>query len=94
MRITENASDSIHPAIYGDIIVWQDDRHGAWDIFAHDLREGPPVNATPTPRPTPAATPTPFPTRSPTPGPTPGPTPARTPSPTPGMTPGPSPSPG
>ncbi len=32
-RITTNISNSQFPAIYGDNIVWQDDRNGNWDIY-------------------------------------------------------------
>lgn len=36
-RITTNISNSEHPAIYGNTIVWQDDRNGNWDIYIFDL---------------------------------------------------------
>jgi beta propeller repeat protein len=36
-RITTNPLNSINPVIYGDKIVWQDDRNGNWDIFIFDL---------------------------------------------------------
>ncbi|OEU42261.1 hypothetical protein BGV40_10505 [Methanosarcina sp. Ant1] len=35
-RITTNPSNSEHPAIYGNTIVWQDDRNGNWDIYIYD----------------------------------------------------------
>ncbi|OYT48326.1 hypothetical protein B6U83_03690 [Thermoplasmatales archaeon ex4484_36] len=37
MRITTDPSDQKAPAIYGNIIVWQDGRNGNWDIYAYDL---------------------------------------------------------
>lgn len=36
-QITTNPSNSEHPAIYGNTIVWQDDRNGNWDIYIYDL---------------------------------------------------------
>lgn len=39
IRITYNTSDQLNPAIYGDIIVWEDYRHGNWDIYIYDLAE-------------------------------------------------------
>ena len=36
-RITTNASRQINPAIYGDRIVWQDDRNGNQDIYMYDI---------------------------------------------------------
>ena len=32
-----NASTQWDPAIYKDIVVWQDDRNGNWDIYGFDL---------------------------------------------------------
>jgi beta propeller repeat protein len=32
--------DQINPAIYGDKIVWQDNRNGNWDIYIKDLTTG------------------------------------------------------
>ena len=32
-RITTNPSTSQNPVIYGNNIVWQDDRNGNWDIY-------------------------------------------------------------
>jgi len=36
-QITTNPSDSINPVIYGNNLVWQDNRNGNWDIYAYDL---------------------------------------------------------
>ena len=36
-RITTNESDQIYPAIYGDRIVWQDDRNGHMDVYMYDI---------------------------------------------------------
>jgi beta propeller repeat protein len=36
-QITTNKSDQAYPAIYGNTIVWQDNRNGNWDIYAYDL---------------------------------------------------------
>ncbi len=36
-RITTNPSNSEHPAIYSNTIVWQDDRNGNWDIYIFDI---------------------------------------------------------
>lgn len=36
-RITTNPSNSLNPDIYGNTIVWQDDRNGNWDIYIFDL---------------------------------------------------------
>jgi beta propeller repeat protein len=35
--ITNNESDQIDPAVYGDRIVWQDERNGHWDIYLYNL---------------------------------------------------------
>jgi beta propeller repeat protein len=36
-QITTNESNQSMPAIYGNRIVWQDDRNGNWDIYMYDL---------------------------------------------------------
>jgi TolB protein len=36
-QITAHLSDQKHPAIYGDIIVWQDKRNGGYDIYGYNL---------------------------------------------------------
>jgi beta propeller repeat protein len=36
-RITTNPSNSLNPDVYGNTIVWQDDRNGNWDVYIHDL---------------------------------------------------------
>lgn len=38
-QITFNGSRKDKLAIYGDRIVWQDDRNGNWDIYVYDLSE-------------------------------------------------------
>jgi beta propeller repeat protein len=35
--ITTNESGQQNPVIYGDEIVWEDDRNGNWDIYMYDL---------------------------------------------------------
>jgi beta propeller repeat protein len=39
IRITYNISDQLNPEIYGDIIVWEDNRNGNYDIYMYDLAE-------------------------------------------------------
>ena len=36
-RITTNPSNSENPVIYGNTIVWQDNRNGNWDIYIEDF---------------------------------------------------------
>lgn len=36
-QITTNKSYQGEPAIYGNRIVWADDRNGNWDIYMYDL---------------------------------------------------------
>jgi beta propeller repeat protein len=39
IRITNNVSLQLGPKIYGNIIVWEDNRHGNFDIYMYDLSE-------------------------------------------------------
>jgi beta propeller repeat protein len=36
-QITNNESNQIDPAISGDVVVWQDERNGDWDIHMYNL---------------------------------------------------------
>jgi beta propeller repeat protein len=36
-RITTDASAQHYPAIYGDIVVWYDERNGNYDIYGYNL---------------------------------------------------------
>jgi TolB protein len=36
-QVTNNGSDQIDPTIYGDVVVWQDERNGNWDIYMYNL---------------------------------------------------------
>jgi len=36
-QITTNPSNSKNPVIYGNKVVWQDNRNGNWDIYIQDL---------------------------------------------------------
>lgn len=38
--LTTNPHDQISPAIYQDMVVWQDNRNGNWDIYGLDLSTG------------------------------------------------------
>jgi len=37
VRITYNPSDQTNPSIYGNKLIWQDNRSGNWDIYGVDL---------------------------------------------------------
>ena len=37
IRITNSSGNQINPKIYGDTIVYQDDRNGNWDIYSYNL---------------------------------------------------------
>jgi beta propeller repeat protein len=39
-RITTDPHNQTNPAIYGDIVVWEDNRNGNWDIYGYDLSTG------------------------------------------------------
>jgi len=39
-RVTSDPYWQGNVKIFGDIVAWQDDRNGNWDIFVHDLRYG------------------------------------------------------
>jgi len=45
-QITFNESQKDKLAIYGDRIVWQDDRNGNWDIYVYDLSESKEIQLT------------------------------------------------
>ncbi|MBU6999058.1 MAG: hypothetical protein HXS42_15530 [Theionarchaea archaeon] len=36
-QITADSSIQQYPAIYGNFVVWDDDRNGNWDIYGYDL---------------------------------------------------------
>ena len=36
-QITTNPFDQSRPALYNDIVVFQDNRNGNWDIYGYDL---------------------------------------------------------
>ena len=36
-QITRDLNDQNHPAIYGDMIVWQDERNGISDIYGYNF---------------------------------------------------------
>ncbi len=38
--ICANSSDQQAPAVYGDIVIWQDNRNGNWDIYGYNLSTG------------------------------------------------------
>ena len=39
-QITTDTANQLNPAIYGDLIVWEDYRNGNWDIYMYDLSTG------------------------------------------------------
>lgn len=36
-QITTDLNDQRNPAIYGDYVVWEDNRNGNWDIYGYNL---------------------------------------------------------
>jgi beta propeller repeat protein len=36
-RMTTNIADQYEPSMYGDYIVWQDERNGNWDIYIENI---------------------------------------------------------
>jgi len=39
-RVTTNVYGQYYPVLYGDWIVWQDNRHGQTELYAHDMIKG------------------------------------------------------
>ena len=40
VQVTNDPAEQMNPQIWGDVIVWEDFRHGNWDIYAYDVRAG------------------------------------------------------
>ncbi|WP_301664121.1 PKD domain-containing protein [Methanoculleus frigidifontis] len=40
MQVTDDPADQMYPDISGDLVVWQDNRDGNWDIFRYNLSDG------------------------------------------------------
>ena len=40
IRISNDTSRQIDPIIFGDTIVWSDNRHGNWDVYLYYLENG------------------------------------------------------
>ncbi|UCE36901.1 MAG: hypothetical protein JSW00_15555 [Thermoplasmata archaeon] len=47
IRITTNTANQLNPEIHGDIIVWEDRRHGNFDVYMYDLAEDTDTNGKP-----------------------------------------------
>lgn len=37
VQVTTDPNNQIYPAVYGNLIVWIDDRNGNWDIYMYDI---------------------------------------------------------
>ena len=40
IQVTTSSASQVYPQIYVDVIVWQDDRNGNWDIYMYDVSTG------------------------------------------------------